>query len=357
MFDDIRPYRDAEIPAAMQRITADPLFPTVSRYLFPDRAVEEVAAQLRACRTVMEFQIAFSYPAVYSVVHKTMDALTVEGLDRLDPSESYLFVSNHRDIVLDAAVLQVLLLDAGLSTTEITFGANLMQGQLVVDFGKSNKMFRVERPSTVSSAREFLQKSQELSAYLHDTISHRHESSWIAQRNGRTKDGHDATDPGIVKMFSMAGDIERLHIVPMAVSYEWEPCDLLKVAEMEVRGSGQPYVKKPGEDLGSILTGITQPKGRVHFAACAPLTEDDFAPLRGLGRNAFNREVAALIDRRILAAYRIWPSNRIAAAMLQGKEPERETAADLKAFREHLEMVPEKLRPRYLELYAAPVTA
>ena len=164
MFDYIRPYRDAEIPAAMQRITADPLFPTVSRYLFPDRGVEEVAAQLRACRTVMEFQIAFSYPAVYSVVHKTMDALTVEGLDRLDPSESDLFVSNHRDIVLDAAVLQVLLLDAGLSTTEMTFGANLMQGQLVIDFGKSTKMFRVERPSTVSSAREFLQKSQELSA-------------------------------------------------------------------------------------------------------------------------------------------------------------------------------------------------
>ena len=357
MFESIRPYLDSEIPAAMQRMAADPVFPVVCRYLFPERPVAEVADELRGCRSAEEFQRRFMYPAVYAVARKTTTSFTTSGLEALDPGKSYLLVSNHRDIVMDAAFLQVLLLDAGLRTSEITFGANLMQGDFVVDFGRSNKMFRVERPTTVASSREFLRKSQELSQYLRYTLLEKGESVWIAQRNGRTKDGRDATDPGIVKMFGMAGPIEELNIVPMAVSYEWEPCDVLKAAELTALAAAGHYEKKPGEDLQSILTGILQPKGGVHITAGKPLTEADFAPLRTLPRNAYNRAVAALIDERIHAAYRLWPSNLVAADLLEGSSRGGYTPEQKAAFEAHLQAAPEALRPLLVSIYAGPALA
>ena len=355
MFDDIRPYTDAEIPAAMQRLVAYPEFRAVSGYLFPDRPFDEVAALLTSSRTVEEFQARFMVPVVEALMAKTTDGVTVEGMEKLDPGRAYLFVSNHRDIVMDAAFLQVLLRRAGLRTSEITFGANLMQGGLVVDFGKSNKMFRVERPTTVSSPREFLQSSQRLSEYIRWTLLEKRESIWIAQRNGRTKDGLDLTDQGIVKMFGMAGDIADLHIVPLSVSYEWEPCDVLKAAELAALVRDGRYEKKPGEDLGSILAGITQPKGRVHYAVGEPLTPADLAPWKGLPVNAFCRETAGLIDRRIHAGYRIWPNNRIAADLLLGTSSGGYTDAEKAAFEKHLSAAPEELRPILLRIYAGPL--
>ncbi len=232
-----------------------------------------------------------------------------------------------------------------------------MQGDFVVDFGRSNKMFRVERPTTVASSREFLRKSQELSEYLRYTLLEKGESVWIAQRNGRTKDGRDATDPGIVKMFGMAGPIEELNIVPMAVSYEWEPCDVLKAAELTALAAAGHYEKKPGEDLQSILTGILQPKGGVHITAGKPLTEADFAPLRTLSRNAYNRAVAALIDERIHAAYRLWPSNLVAADLLEGSSRGGYTPEQKAAFEAHLQAAPEALRPLLVSIYAGPALA
>ena len=160
MFDDIRPYVDAEIPAAMQRILADKYFPLVCEYAFQGHTVQEIAAVLGSCRTVDEFQHRFMWGAVNAIISKTTNGLTAEGVERLDPSKNYLYVSNHRDIVLDAAFFDILLDRYGRRTAEITFGANLMQGQLIIDIGKSNKMFRVERPTTVSSPRDFLVKSR-----------------------------------------------------------------------------------------------------------------------------------------------------------------------------------------------------
>ena len=355
MFDRIRPYRDDEIPAAMERMASDKVLPIVCNFLFPERKVEDIAAELRSCKTVWEFQHSFGYDTVWAVVLKTIKELTINGLEQLPNDKKYLFVSNHRDIVLDAAILQDLLMNIDRDTTEITFGANLMEGQFVIDYGKSNKMFRVERPTTVSSPREFLEKSGELSSYIRHCILEKGESVWIAQRNGRTKDGHDQTDPGIIKMFGMAGDIADLNIVPIAVSYEWEPCDELKAAELVARRAG-PYVKKPGEDLNSILTGITQPKGRVHFEVGTPLTVADLEPYRTLPRNAFHREVAALIDRRVHAAYRLWSNNFVAASLMGLQVPEGSfTEADKEAFLAHVEKSPEALRSEIISIYAAPV--
>jgi len=355
MFDDIRPFNDAEIPAAMQRIVAYPEFRPVCGYLFPERPFAEVAAAVASCRTIDEFQSRFMVPVVEALMAKSTDGVTVEGMERLDPRERYLFVSNHRDITLDATFFQVLLYRAGLPTSEITFGANLMQGGLVVDFGKSNKMFRVERPTTVSSPRAFLQSSVRLSEYIRWTILEKRESVWIAQRNGRTKDGRDATDQGIIKMFSLAGDIADLRIVPLAVSYEWEPCDVLKAAELTALARDGHYEKKPGEDLQSILTGITQPKGRVHYTVCEPVTAEDIAPWNELPVNSFCRETASLIDRRIRFGYRIWPNSRVAFDLLNNTVSPGYTETEKAAFEAHLEAVPEPLRRVVLEMYAGPL--
>ena len=355
MFEDIRPYNDAEIPAAMQRMVSYPEFRVVSGYLFPDKPFDLVAETVASCRTIDEFQTRFMVPVVESVMAKSTDGVTVEGMEKLDPAQRYLFVANHRDITLDATFFQVLLHRAGLRTSEITFGANLMQGGLVVDFGKSNKMFRVERPTTVSSPRAFLTSSVRLSEYIRWTILEKRESVWIAQRNGRTKNGIDATDQGIIKMFSLAGDILDLHIVPLAVSYEWEPCDVLKAAEITALERDRHYEKKPGEDLKSILTGITQPKGRVHYTVCDPVTAEDLAPWQNGPVNAFCRETAALIDRRIRSGYRIWPNNRIAADYVEGTSSGGYTPGEKEAFDAHLATVPEALRPVVLRIYAGPL--
>ena len=365
MYDDIRPYVDAEIPAAMQRIVSDKYFPLVCDFLFPEKPVHEIAGIIGSCRTTEEFQRRFMYKAIYSVVDKTTDGLSVEGMERLDPGTDYLFVSNHRDIMLDAAFLQVLLLDAGRRTSEITFGANLMQGQLVIDTGKSNKMFRIERPTTVTSPRDFLLKSRYVSEYMHYAIRQKHESVWIAQRNGRTKDGRDSTDQGIIKMFGLGGSqdkveaLDSLNICPLAISYEWEPCDLLKALELYAKSSGQPYVKKPGEDLNSILTGITQKKGRVHLAVTEPIRREELEAFRGLSSSAFNREVAALIDRRIKDAYRLWPTNYIAKDILDGRRSHSYTDAELKAFKKYIADIsrdyPPELKDILLSIYAGPL--
>jgi len=367
MFDDIRPYNDAEIPAAMQRIVADKYFPMVCNFLFPERSVQEVAALLGSCRTVEDFQWKFMYDAIYSVARKTTDGLSVSGMERLDPAKDYLFVSNHRDIMMDAAFLQVLLADAGRRPSEITFGANLMQGQMVIDIGKSNKMFRIERPTTVTSPRDFLQKSQYVSEYIRYTIQEKKDSVWIAQRNGRTKDGLDTTDQGIVKMFGMSGGpdkveaLDSLNIAPLSISYEWEPCDELKALELYARQSGQPYIKKPGEDFNSILSGIVQPKGRVHLTVCEPLKRKELEAFQGQPNAAFNREVAALIDSRIRPAYRLFPNNYIAADILSGHREHSYTDAEKAAFEQHLDNIvvkkeyPAEVRDILLHIYANPV--
>lgn len=323
IFDGIRPYSDAGIPDAMHRIAADPMFPSLAGFVFPERDADDVRRQLLSITTIGEFQRKMMYNANRQIIRRSITALSYGGISNVTSGRSCLFVSNHRDIMLDASLLQNILLDNGLDTSEITFGANLMQGQLIIDIGKSNKMFRVERPN--GSARDLYKSSQLLSDYIRDAIVSRGQSVWIAQRNGRTKDGRDRTDQGLVKMLCMSGRdgnssaLADLNIVPVSVSYEWESCDFLKVHELHACSAG-PYVKRPGEDLNSILTGILQPKGRVHIEICSPVTADDLVPFAELPPNAFHHEVADIIDRRICSSYRLYPNNYIAHDMLHGAD-------------------------------------
>ena len=262
MFDDIRPYYDSEIPAAMKRIADAPLFPVLASFVFPDRPLEEVRDLVRSFSNTYEFQSGVMYHANRKIIDNSIDEFTYGGLENIDKNRRYVYLSNHRDIMLDASLLQNVLVDNGLDTAEITFGANLMQGELVIDIGKSNKMFKVERPG--GSIREFYKASKHLSDYIRHAITEKRQSVWIAQRNGRTKDGLDHTDQGIINMFRMSYDgdkvcsLAELGILPVSVSYEWEPCDVLKTLELYARSKG-PYVKREGEDLNSILTGILQP--------------------------------------------------------------------------------------------------
>lgn len=368
MFDDIRPYYDSEIPSAMRRIASKALFTALASFVFPDRDVEQVRREIEGITTSEQFQRKVMYKANERIIQESMTEFTYSGIENIEKGKPYLFVSNHRDIMLDASLLQNLLLDNDMPTTQITFGANLMQDELVVDIGKSNKMFRVSRPG--GSIREFYKASMHLSDYIRNAILVKKDSVWIAQRNGRTKDGVDRTDQGIIKMFEMSRSddklksIVELNIVPVAVSYEWEPCDILKTTEVYARSKG-PYQKKPGEDLNSVLIGINQPKGRVHFHICEPLKEDELAPLARLSANEYHKRVASLLDKRICSAYRLMPNNFIAHDMLSGADTyageytPRQKELFIKSM-ERLEKSPEEydreeLRRIYLSIYASPV--
>ena len=376
-FSEIRPYTDNEIPAAMDRIAGSTSFPLVASYVFPDRSIDDVRREVRSYKTIHDFQMGIMYWANRKIIQDSTASFTCGGIENISSStlnpnpstlNAHLYVSNHRDIMLDAALFQNVLVDNGADTTEITFGANLMQGQIVIDIGKSNKMFKVARPG--GSVREFYKSSLLLSEYMRHVITEKHHSVWIAQRNGRTKDGKDRTDQGIIKMLCMSHSDDKvmaiadLNIVPVSVSYEWESCDILKTVELYERQFG-PYIKKPGEDLNSILTGITQYKGNVHFEVCKPLGLDELNEFSDLTSVEFHKAVANLLDQRICSSYHLYPNNYIAhdilygnrkySAMYSSKEKDAfiHRMNKLQKYEEECDM--DKLYEIYLGIYANPV--
>ena len=366
-FDDIRPYYEEEIPAAMQRIAHSDAFPLLASFVFPDMPLAEVRKKVESFQTTHDFQHGVMYFVNEQIIQRSITEFSCSGLERLNPDKNYLFVSNHRDIMLDASLLQNHLVDGGFDTTEITFGANLMVSPLVVDIGKSNKMFKVERPG--GSIKDFYRSSLHLSEYIRYAITEKHESVWIAQRNGRTKDGIDATDQGIIKMFCMSEPHDKIHalaelnIVPVAVSYEWESCDILKALEL-YESQYTRYTKKPGEDLNSILTGILEPKGRVHFELCKPISVPELSAFESQTNNEYHKSVAKLLDRRINAAYRLYPNNYIAHDLLYGNEKYKSmyTQEQYDAFQERLALLDrydtcdlERLKEIFIGIYAHPV--
>lgn len=317
-FDDIRPYTDAEIPEAMKRIAENEYLPAIYPFVFPEKTLSEVQKMLLNYKNIHEFQVGVMHHFNKQVMAQTINNFTCSGFNNLDTQKNYLFVSNHRDIVLDSSLLQSALHVEGFRTTEITFGSNLMSSQLVIDVGKSNKMFKVMRGGNV---REFYNNSMHLSEYIRFTLTQKGESIWIAQRNGRTKDGNDATDQGIIRMFCMSNrqnlvqSVDELNIVPVAVSYQWEPCDMFKTKELYLSKDGEKYVKQKDEDVTSILTGITQQKGNVHFSICKPLEKEEFTTFSHEAPNKFYNHLARLIDEKIYNNYKLWNTNYIAHDM------------------------------------------
>ena len=315
-FDDIRPYTDAETAEAMKRIAVSEYFPALAQFVFPDKDVREAQKIVSSYTTIYDFQKEAMFAFNQQVIARSIDNFTFSGTELLAPEKGYLFISNHRDIVLDSSLLQYLLHLKGFRTTEITFGSNLMSSQLIIDIGRSNKMFKVMRGE---NPRDFYKTSLHLSEYIRDTIAGRNESIWIAQRSGRTKDGNDATDQGILKMFCMSGGtdavqaLHSLNIVPVAISYQFEPCDFFKTRELYLSRNGAKYIKEKDEDLISVLTGITQFKGKVHINICEPLRLEELQSLAiEKSPNEFFKNAASLIDRRIYSNYKLYDTNYIA---------------------------------------------
>lgn len=365
-FDDIRPYWDEEIPAAMRRIVASDAFPLLASWIFPTRDLDDVKQMVLSLKTIREFQVKVMLPVNEQVVKRSITQLTYSGFEQLDPAEQYLFVSNHRDIMLDASILQYLLVENGRDTTEITFGANLMSPGLITDIGRSNKMFRVERGGKM---KDFYMSSRHLSDYIRYTLLNKKQSVWIAQRNGRTKDGNDRTDQGIIKMFCMSKPedkikaLSELHIVPVSVSYERESCDILKAIELYESRYAR-YIKKPGEDLNSILTGIVQYKGQVNFTLCKELTEEDLMQFDSCTNNEYHKHVAQLLDDRINSAYRLYPNNYIAHDLRYGQTTYKNfyTEEEKRTFVKYMQRLndydisePDVLKDFFLGIYANPV--
>ncbi|MCR5709212.1 MAG: 1-acyl-sn-glycerol-3-phosphate acyltransferase [Bacteroidales bacterium] len=362
-FDDIRPYYDSEIPAAMERMASNPILTPALRFVDPHLNVDDFRVKLRKIKTTDQFQQEVMVPLCEAIIAKTMTGFTSSGCENIDHSCGTLYISNHRDIVMDAYLHSEVLLKKHYPTCHITFGSNLMEPRFVVDFGMSNKMFRTDRKS--SNVRSFLRSSRHLSAYINYVVSHG-ESLWIAQRNGRTKDGLDRTEPGLVRMLLMNGNersrVEALHITPLAISYQWEPCDILKAVELYRSLDGRPYVKAPGEDLQSIITGITQPKGCVHLAFGHPIDTSGFAD--SLRREDIH-SVAAQLDAQIWKDYHLWDTNYLAWDLLNDShrfggmyDPAlRERFLD--KMRRDIGGYPaleaSKLREIYLKIYAGPV--
>ncbi len=322
-FEDIRPYLDHEVPEVIERLLTIPAFFNMMQYVQPEWIKAEVIAAMMSVNTVEDFQRNIAHPAMRRLVDSTVSELTVSGLENLKPGESYLFISNHRDIILDSAILNIVLLEAGLGTIQTAIGSNLLTSDLVADLTKLNKNFVVKRNT---GAREFYENSMLLSDYIRYTIGDQKQSIWIAQREGRTKDGLDKTQPGLLKMLSINCQnplrqcLRDLRITPVAISYEFDPCDTLKIPELKAVSRDEKYEKAHDEDINSILTGLTGQKGRVHLSIGTTLNAEleELADYPNV--NDKLRIVGDMIDQQIYLNYKLWPSNYLALDLLDGND-------------------------------------
>lgn len=367
-FDDIRPYNDAEVHPALERIVSNPLFVNVAQYLFPGQDVELFKALLLSCHSKQDFQEKVMSVIVARVLAGTAKEVTYSGLEHFSGGKKYLIVSNHRDIVLDSAIIQLILFRYGAQTTEIAVGDNLITSSFIEDITRSNKMIKVVRST---SPREVYTTSKKLSEYMRCNVANQESSIWIAQRNGRTKDGADMTEQGVLKMFDMSGsgdfvkDFAELHIMPASISYEFEPCDIYKAMEIYI-SRRQKYIKAEGEDLNSILTGIMQPKGNIHIAFNEPVTMEEITRAAELDKNERFKALGLSMDRKIIANYRLWPNNYIAYDMLNSTDECSSfyTVQQKEAFVEYMEgklkdrdADKAELREIFLSIYANPVVS
>ena len=265
-FDSIRPYYDSEVPAAAERLCQSEAFLDLFKQLFKlDKA--PIIAMLKKIKTKDQFQQYLFGPIVRKLMDMTTDGVTIEGIELIDNNASYTFMSNHRDIILDSAILNVLLREHGAKYTRPAIGSNLLINDWVTDFVKLDSCFVVERDITV---REMISSSSLRSQYIRETIQENEYSVWIAEKEGRTKNGDDRVQQALLKMLKISGpanfaeNFKELHLMPLAISYEWEPCDALKTQELYTRSVGE-YTKTPEADMNSMITGLKDYKGRIHF--------------------------------------------------------------------------------------------
>jgi 1-acyl-sn-glycerol-3-phosphate acyltransferase len=321
-YDDIRFYDDAEVREALKNYVKHPMIKGLLQFTFPNVAFKEIEEKVLSCDSIRDFQTRIIYHTVQKVLSKSSEGLSYSGFDALDKNESYLYISNHRDIVLDTSLLNCVLYEADLKMTASAIGDNLVQKPFLLALSKLNRNFLVKRGL---GPREMLKSSQKLSEYIKKLLVEEKRSVWMAQREGRTKDGNDHTQQGVLKMLAMAKADEslaeyfgKLKIVPVAISYEFDPTDVLKLPEILAKRMEQIYIKSANEDFKSILKGALGNKGRIHISAGKPITTEVLQQIESKAGsvNEQLQRITAGIDKRIHKNYKLWPANYIAFDLL-----------------------------------------
>ena len=368
-FDAIRAYEERDLGATIKTLFADEAFRGVLQSLFPNQSLPLLEKQLSSYTSILEFQKNFIHGLVTQLIHKTGNGLTLDISALTNKRLPYTYISNHRDIILDSALLDILLIDAEFpQTVEIAIGDNLLVYPWIKHLVRLNKAFIVQRSL---SLREMLAASKLMSRYMHFVITQKKNPIWIAQREGRAKDGNDRTQEAVLKMIAMGGEgtaTERLmamHIVPLSISYEFDPCDFLKAKEFQMKRDNPAYKKTRADDLVNMQTGLFGYKGRVHYA-CAPCIDDWIATQEGLSNAEFFAATARRLDEEIYRNYRLYPNNFVALDLLNnGKDYISHYSGEDKAqFEQYLRQqidkidLPNKdeafLRERLLKMYANP---
>lgn len=369
-FDSIRPFEPNELPEVFDRMLQNEQFLQVLAYLYPGVPKEAIGMKMHQCKTNLDFQKTFCYDFLKKLLAKASLGIDTD-FKNIDLGKRHTFVSNHRDIVLDSALLHVSLFDAGSdTTTEIAIGDNLLKLPWVKDLVRINKSFIVERSLPM---RQMLMASKRLSEYMHFVINEKNDNIWIAQREGRAKNSDDRTQEAILKMMTMGGEgsvaerLLQLHIVPLAISYEYDPCDFLKAREMQLRRDVEGWKKGPMDDVVSMQTGIMGYKGHIYYH-CAPCIDEWLNTLpEDMPKGDFYKTVATHIDHEIWRGYRLYPGNYVALDLLHGTSDhtDKYTDADRATFEKYIDGQLAKiqdlpnpdmvfLRERILEMYANP---
>ncbi len=364
-FDAIRPFHDNEVNAAIQSIMHEPMMKTVMQFTYPEKTEVEKAEILTNIHSTQDFQGNVAYFALQKILKQSSDGLSCSGFDKLDKNTPYLFISNHRDIFLDTSLLNYILYEKGLILTASAIGDNLVKMPFLNTIAKINRNFLVLRGL---SPREMLQSSKLMSEYIKELLLVENRSVWIAQREGRTKDGNDATNPGILKMLAMAAEKEnlvdyfkKLHIVPVSISYEYDPTDSLKLPELLAKMNKVPYVKHEKEDFNSIMNGLLGQKKRIHFHVGDVINTELDSIAHIDNANQLVKALAQIIDKQIISNYKLWPTKYIAYDLLYNtdKYATHYTQSEKQAFEERMAtkvdaQIPET-RQCFLEMYANPV--
>ena len=320
-FDSIRPFYDAEVNAAIREIVDDSMLAAMMQFTFPEDQSQSWKERMKHTHSLRDFQINFIYPAVKKVLEMSSDGLTVGGFDQLEPNTAYLFISNHRDIILDTSLLNACLYENGLVMTTSAIGDNLIKKPFIHILSRLNRNFAIKRGVT---GRALLESSLLVSQFIHKSLLRENRSVWTAQREGRTKDGNDLTQKGVLKMLTLAergsnafGFFEKIQVVPVSISYEYDPTDSLKIPELIAKAKEEKYVKGENEDFITLLSGIMGPKKRIHIQV-NKLLDEEVRQLKkeDLPQNEKLSKLSELIDREIWKGYKLWPSNYIAYDLL-----------------------------------------
>ena len=365
-FDSIRPFYDAEINEGIRSAVNHPMMKALMNFTFPEVDDEVWKEQLRKTHSIRDFQCNFIYHSVQKVLEKSSEGLTTSGFEQLEKNTSYLFISNHRDIILDTSLLNACLFDHGLVMTASAIGDNLVKKAVLLTLSKLNRNFLVQRGLP---PRELLQSSKLLSEYIGKLLLRENRSVWIAQREGRTKDGNDTTHPGVLKMLAMASEetnlmdyFKKIKVVPVSISYEYDPTDALKMPQLMAEANNEVYIKEKNEDFMTLLSGIIGQKKHIHIHVGKVLdTEIDTIASEHENGNKQIQALAQVIDDSILISYKLWPTNYIAYDILNNTNTfsDKYTESEKSLFERRLEMKIDQTNAvelqGFLAMYANPV--